>query len=266
MLTFKGEMAMRIIASLILLGIILILFSVKSVKAKFTRSSKRAAPIDLVLKNNVHLSSCGAVFVYSNKVDFFTSSFKIKSNDLVIYIDPMLVDLPEKADYIFITHCHKEHFTTEDIDLLMGENTKIVCPEYVADKLIGYPVIAVGPMDEKRFGDFKFSVRPSSNDKNKKEGICESQGYILEVDENKIYHAGENGIDGSIIKGDKITLALVPIDGDEVMDSLETIRIVNEIRPNVVVPMHYDLRQNSLDIFQKGIAEDIDFHVLDKID
>lgn len=257
---------MRIIASLILLGIIILLLSVKSVKAKFTRSTRRTAPIDLILKNNVSVSSCGAVFVYSSESDFFTSSFKIKSDDMVIYIDPMLVDLPEKADYIFITHCHKDHFTTEDIDLLMGENTKIVCPDYVAEKLPGYPVLVVKAMDIRRIGDFKFSVRASSNKAEGQEKYCESQGYILELDGNKIYHAGENGIDASITKEDKITLALVPIDGAEVMDSLETIEIINEIRPSVVVPMHYELRQNSLDIFQKGISEEIDFHVLHKTD
>lgn len=253
---------MKIIAIVILLALIGILLSIRCMKFKYSRSSKRIPPIDIVLQNDVHISSCGAVYMNCADVDFFTSSFKIRSNDVIIYIDPMLVDTPKKADYIFLTHAHNEHFSTEDIDMIMGENTKIICPEYVAKNLEKYPVIAVTKGLKMDLGKIKIEVLASGEEASDYQNS--SVGYIIEVEGSRIYHVGDKNIPSTYKKTlNNITLAMIPIDSDKgTIGLIETTKIINEIMPKVVVPMHYDIRSNSLDLFVKNISSEISVEIL----
>ncbi|MFW9993156.1 MAG: MBL fold metallo-hydrolase [Candidatus Odinarchaeota archaeon] len=58
------------------------------------------------------------------------AAFRIKSEDLVVYIDPYLVSSDaEKADIIICTHTHGEHLSLADIVMIGDNNTSLYTPK-----------------------------------------------------------------------------------------------------------------------------------------
>ena len=59
----------------------------------------------------------------------YHSSIRI-NKEKIIYIDPFKIDRNfNDADIIFITHDHYDHYSEEDIDKVINENTTIIIPE-----------------------------------------------------------------------------------------------------------------------------------------
>ena len=58
------------------------------------------------------------------------SSLRIKYEDKIIYIDPYMLNhkYENDADYIFITHNHYDHFSSDDIIKIKKSDTKIIIP------------------------------------------------------------------------------------------------------------------------------------------
>ena len=66
----------------------------------------------------------------------YHSSIKIKDNK-IIYIDPFKIDKDyNDADIVFITHDHFDHYSEEDIDKVINENTIIIIPEELLTKIL----------------------------------------------------------------------------------------------------------------------------------
>ena len=66
----------------------------------------------------------------------YHSSIKIKDNK-IIYIDPFKIDKDyNDADIVFITHDHFDHYSEEDIDKVINENTIIIITRRIVDKNI----------------------------------------------------------------------------------------------------------------------------------
>ena len=66
----------------------------------------------------------------------YHSSIKIKDNK-IIYIDPFKIDKDyNDADIVFITHDHFDHYSEEDIDKVINENTTIIIPEELLTKIL----------------------------------------------------------------------------------------------------------------------------------
>lgn len=88
------------------------------------RSKKRVPkPINFEILKGITITSTGAVNInvplIVNHVNFFPSSFKLNIHQRVIYIDPVIVEKDEPADYILITHSHQDHFSMPDIRNLL---------------------------------------------------------------------------------------------------------------------------------------------------
>ena len=66
----------------------------------------------------------------------YHSSIRI-NKEKIIYIDPFKIDRNfNDADIIFITHDHYDHYSEEDIDKVINENTTIIIPEELLTKLL----------------------------------------------------------------------------------------------------------------------------------
>ena len=66
----------------------------------------------------------------------YHSSIRISKNK-VIYIDPFKIDKSyNDADIVFITHDHFDHYSEEDIDKVINENTTIIIPEELLTKIL----------------------------------------------------------------------------------------------------------------------------------
>ena len=174
----------------------------------------------------------------------YHSSIRIIKNK-VIYIDPFKIDKSyNDADIVFITHDHYDHYSEEDIDKVINENTTIIIPEELLTKILRKginknAVITVESNKEYMVQGIKFETMPSYN-VNKKFHPKENNwvGYIITIDEVRYYIAGDTDITEENRKV-KCDVAFVPVGGTYTMSSEEAAQLINEIKPQVAVPIHY---------------------------
>ncbi len=174
----------------------------------------------------------------------YHSCIKI-SKEKIIYIDPFHIDTEyHDADIIFITHDHYDHFSENDIYKVKKENTKIVAPDSLLEKILvmGFKeenITTVDPGEADKIEDIEYETIPAYNiDKQyhpKENGWV---GYILKIDDVKYYIAGDTDITEENKKV-QCDVAFVPVGGTYTMDFSEAAQLVNEIKPKIAVPIHY---------------------------
>ena len=168
------------------------------------------------------------------------SSIRI-NKEKVIYIDPFKINKNyNDADIIFITHDHYDHYSEEDIDKVIKEDTTIVIPKELLKKGINKNAIIVAePNKEYETQGINFNTIPAYNI-NKKFHPKENNwlGYIITINNVKYYVAGDTDITDENRKV-KCDVAFVPVGGTYTMDFKEAARLINEIKPKIAVPIHY---------------------------
>ena len=172
------------------------------------------------------------------------SSIKI-NKEKVIYIDPFKIDKNyNDADIIFITHDHYDHYSEDDIDKVKKNDTVIVAPEELLTKLLrkGFRqdyIITVTPDEQDMVEGIKFETVPAYNtDKQFHPKENEWVGYIIELNGYRYYIAGDTDITEENRKV-KCDVAFVPVGGTYTMSFEEAAQLINEIKPQVAVPIHY---------------------------
>lgn len=174
----------------------------------------------------------------------YHSSIRISKNK-VIYIDPFKIDKNyNDADIVFITHDHFDHYSEEDIDKVINENTTIIIPEELLTKILRKGInrnaaITVESNKEYMVQGIKFETIPAYNT-NKTFHPKENDwvGYIITLDGIRYYIAGDTDITEENRKV-KCDVAFVPVGGTYTMDFKEAAQLINEIQPKIAVPIHY---------------------------
>ena len=174
----------------------------------------------------------------------YHSSIRI-SNNKVIYIDPFKIDKNyNDADIVFITHDHFDHYSEEDIDKVINENTTIIIPKELLTKILRKginknEVITVESNKEYMVQGIKFETIPAYNT-NKTFHPKENDwvGYIITLDGIRYYIAGDTDITEENRKV-KCDVAFVPVGGTYTMDFKEAAQLINEIQPKIAIPIHY---------------------------
>lgn len=172
------------------------------------------------------------------------SSIRI-NKEKVIYIDPFKINKNyNDADIIFITHDHYDHYSEEDIDKVIKEDTTIVIPKDLLKKLLKKginknAIIVAEPNKEYETQGINFNTIPAYNI-NKKFHPKENNwlGYIITINNVKYYVAGDTDITDENRKV-KCDVAFVPVGGTYTMDFKEAARLINEIKPKIAVPIQY---------------------------
>lgn len=174
----------------------------------------------------------------------YHSSIRISKNK-AIYIDPFKIDKDyNDADIVFITHDHFDHYSEEDIDKVINENTTIIIPKELLTKILRKginknAVITVESNKEYMVQGIKFETIPAYNT-NKTFHPKENDwvGYIITLDGIRYYIAGDTDITEENRKV-KCDVAFVPVGGTYTMDFKEAAQLINEIQPKIAVPIHY---------------------------
>ena len=198
------------------------------------------------------------------------SSIKI-NKEKVIYIDPFKIEKNyNDADIVFITHDHYDHYSEEDIDKVINENTTIIIPEELLTKLLKKginknAIITVEPNEKYMVQGIKFETIPAYNTNKtfhpKENGWV---GYIIEIKGVRYYIAGDTDIteENRRVKCD---VAFVPVGGTYTMDFKEAATLVNEIKPKMAIPIHYGdivgTKQDAID-FSKLLHPEIKCEIL----
>jgi len=240
---------------------------------KIEVSNKRnTVPQIILLDNHIEITSTGTTRI--SKSDFFPSGIRIKDDRRIIYIDPLAISDTDKADYIFITHAHLDHFSVRDIKKIAKPETLIICPKKVAKKLnrYDYNLKLVKPGD---LIDLDFNLKAEAVDAYNLHNVFlwlkahpkskQNVGYILNMNSLRIYHTGDTDYVPEIDNIKEISLILVPIGGDNLtMDVDDAASLVNQIKPGIAAPMHYDITEKKdLERFRFLIDKSIDVRVLE---
>ena len=181
-----------------------------------------------------------------DNIEVFTqSSIRIKNAYSTIYLDPFrLKEEPHDADYVFITHPHYDHFSIEDIKKVIKRETIMVVPEKMEDDAGELrpevkDIVAVKPGIYKEINGLEIETVPAYNTiKPFHPKRAEWLGYILRIDNKRIYISGDTGAtkDARQVKCD---IALIPIGGTYTMDVKKAAELINLIRPEYAIPTHY---------------------------
>ena len=178
------------------------------------------------------------------------SAFKIKFHELLIYIDPYQINAHDKADIILITHSHYDHCSQQDIEKIAKDGTIIIATPDSQSNLARLKqkieIALIEPDKEITIKDMKIKAieayNPSKRFHAKAEGWV---GYIIQLDNTIIYHAGDTDL---IKEMSKLTgygkkgnyfIALLPVGGQFTMNAEEASEAAAIIKPTIAIPMHY---------------------------
>ncbi|MCR5471386.1 MAG: MBL fold metallo-hydrolase [Prevotella sp.] len=146
-----------------------------------------------------------------------------------------------KADYIFVTHEHGDHFDKEAIALLTTENTKLITNKRCAD-MLGYGEVMANGDALTLADDLKVEAVPAYN---YTEGHLQfhpkgrDNGYILTIDGLRIYIAGDTEDIPEMAELKDIDIAFLPCNQPYTMTPEQLAKAARMVKAKTVFPYHY---------------------------
>lgn len=148
------------------------------------------------------------------------SCFKIESVNYRVVLDPYgdgsvpgLQPVREQADLVLCSHGHGDHCATECVSLAQG-------------KISPFTVETISTWHDDREGSLR---GPNTI-------------HILDDGQCRIAHLGDLGCDPAPEQKEKLrglTALLIPVGGHYTIDATQAKKLVDELAPTVVIPMHY---------------------------
>lgn len=175
---------------------------------------------------------------------FYHSSIRL-SGSMVVYADPYeMEEEAHDADVILITHDHYDHFSEKDIEKLRKENTILVVPESMYDKAVatGWNVKKIKkviPGSIYEFAGILLEVVPAyTKNKSTHPKAKKWVGYVVTINDLRYYIAGDTDLTAESMKV-KCDVALVPVGGTYTMDYKDAAKLINTIKPQLAIPVHF---------------------------
>ncbi|MFH1368824.1 MAG: MBL fold metallo-hydrolase [Elusimicrobiota bacterium] len=179
------------------------------------------------------------------------SSFRLAGK---IYTDPFNIKKDSiPAEIILISHHHFDHCSPDNIRKILSENTTILASRLAAKDLSMFKgrVEIMLPGEKRKLNDTEILAVPAYNTKpNLHPRGNDGLGFIISVNGQKIYHAGDTDLipEMSNIKCD---IALLPVSGTYVMTPEEAADAAAAIKPGLAIPMHYGSTVGTMEDAQK---------------
>ena len=160
------------------------------------------------------------------------AAFKITTNKGVrIIIDPYesgafggalaYGKITDEADIVLTSHDHEDHNYTKDIK---GKFTQIK---------------KAGSHNVK---DIKIKAIPTHHDPSKGKERGDNLVFVIEADGLTLAHMGDLGHmleKGTVGEIGKVDVLLLPVGGTYTVDAGEATRVVHDIKPAIIIPMHF---------------------------
>lgn len=176
--------------------------------------------------------------------------FKIQSGEFVTVIDPFAKEVgltpPRfRADAVLVTHAHFDHANF--------------------DSLTGGPFVISGPGEYEVKGIYVEGIETfHDNMQGKERGM--NTIYRIEMEGLRLAHLGDFGEsamrDETVEALGDIDILMIPVGGRFTIDAEEAAKVVKQIEPRYVIPMHYKIpglkiTLDSIDVFLKemGVAK-----------
>lgn len=177
------------------------------------------------------------------------ASLMIENNGKVYHIDPWseMGDYSKmpKADVIFVTHEHFDHYDKNLIKQLSKEDTKIITTAAVAEDYGKNPnVIVLNNGDNALAGDVKVEAVPAYNIQHLRDGKNpfhpkgRGNGYLLSIDDLRIYIAGDTENVPEIKTISDVEVAFLPFNLPYTMDKAMFEDLAKSIKAKYLYPYH----------------------------
>ena len=176
------------------------------------------------------------------------AGFRVHAGRAAIYIDPYRVEGGPPADLILITHGHYDHFSPQDVERLRRDDTVVVAPAAVAERVPGR-VVSIAPgeavEDELVRGVDVRAVAAYNTSKRDPDGElfhppeAGGVGYVLNVQGEHLYHSGDTDVIPEMDQVVGVDVALLAVSGTYVMTAEEAAEAARRIQPRLAVPMHW---------------------------
>lgn len=171
---------------------------------------------------------CSMKITWAGQACFQISTSNGKDNLVNIVIDPFgdigLKEPRFEADVLLVTHEHEDHNNTKSVK--------------------GSPFLINGPGEYEVKGVFIQGIDSFHDDKEGKER-GKNTIYTIEAENIKFCHLGDFGqkqlTDEQLEKIGTVDILMIPVGGTYTIDSSDTTKIIGQIEPKIVIPMHYEL-------------------------
>jgi len=157
-------------------------------------------------------------------------------------------------DLILLTHGHGDHFG-QTFELLEGTDAKLIASNKVCDfvrrKFNEEKLMRIEPSEKLKIDELTVSALGARH-KHGLEGFggdilgllaykrytpCgTNMGYLISVGGKEIYHSGDTYVVREVCNPD---VAFLGMDGFRTLNEKEAIEAIREIKPKIVVPIHY---------------------------
>lgn len=164
----------------------------------------------------------------------------------VIHFDPYgkvgnYTTLP-RADLVFFTHDHVDHFDLDALQKIIKPETVIIEPAICAEKVPDGWIMANG--ESLTIWDIKVEAVPAYNLVHHREdgelfhppGV--GNGYVLTLGDKRIYVAGDTENIPEIKALKRIDLAFLPMDPSTMTPAMVA-DVARSIKPKILYPYHY---------------------------
>ena len=167
--------------------------------------------------------------------------FKIQSGDLVIAVDPFAKEIgltpPRwRANLALITHAHYDHANAEAI--------------------AGDPFVIKGPGEYEIQGVQVEGIQTFHDAHEGKERGLNTM-YKIKMEGITILHMGDFGEgamrDETIEQVGDVDIVLIPVGGTYTIAASEAAKIVTQIEPRIVIPMHYNIPGLTIKLDEVGM-------------
>lgn len=177
-----------------------------------------------------------AKITWAGQACFQLSFSNSKDHSANVVIDPFEEKIGLKmpnfeADVLLVSHGHEDHNNTKGVK--------------------GSPFIIEGPGEYEVKGVFVQGIESFHDDVQGKER-GKNTIYLFEAEDMRFCHLGDLGqkelTDDQLEKIGLVDVLMIPVGGEYTIGSAEASKIVGQIEPKIVIPMHYALPKLTIEL------------------
>lgn len=158
------------------------------------------------------------------------SCFKIQTGETVIFTDPYQKEIGltpprTKANIVTVSHNHKGH---NNIEAVADENT----------------LVLTSPGEYESRG-IEICGTPSFHDNQEGKKAGPNTIFVFQIEEMRLCHLGDLGQaldEKQLEKINGVDILLLPVGETNTTSCKEAVKLIYEIEPRIVIPMHYKIK------------------------
>jgi len=186
------------------------------------------------------------------KINYLGHSVILITGSKNIIIDPFITGNPKaplqleeipKVDFVLVTHDHSDHFG-DAVEIAKRDKATLIAifeisqkPEVVESKI---NVVGMNIGGTYRQDGIVVSMTEAIHSAT----VGSPAGLVVEMDGKRFYHAGDTSYWSDIILIPKLfgelDVAFLPIGGHYTMDIRQATMAVNDLKPKLTIPIHYN--------------------------